>query len=136
MLVKCDKVSIRFIKKGGELEELNKLKGATGFYGLALLYDPSSMEARVKLGKVLRKRKLYNQAIWEHERAKIINPNFSSNLNHLAISLVENHNYKAAAEEAQLALKINPRLGQAHYTLAIIHDLKKQYSSVQVCEKI
>lgn len=107
--------------RGAELEP-DDPAAAEDAYRQALELDPSMVDARLNLGRLLHEAGRTIEAEGQYLRALESRPDDPTALFNLGVALQDLGRLAEAAEIYEKALEIDPALADAHYNLAVVYE--------------
>lgn len=107
--------------RGAELE-YDDPAAAEDAYRQALEIDPTMVDARLNLGRLLHEAGRTVEAEGHYRTALETRPDDSTALFNLGVALQDLHRPAEAAEVYEKALEIDPALADAHYNLAVVYE--------------
>lgn len=107
--------------RGVELE-YDDPAAAEDAYRQALEIDPTMVDARLNLGRLLHEAGRTVEAEGHYRTALETRPDDSTALFNLGVALQDLHRPAEAAEVYEKALEIDPALADAHYNLAVVYE--------------
>lgn len=130
------KMASRYLRRGVELANQNELGRAAEMFERALLWRPSTIEARENLAGMYCSLGRFEEGIAEYRRALEQNPNDASTYAFMAQAYAAMQRYDLAEQHFVRALEISPDWGAAQHMLAVVRAAQRNPLEQQVVSEI